>query len=469
MQTSVNTEGILTSGYNSSTPSNISKTNANFVFSDLSLDSIRFPGGNLGNLYHPFQVDGVTEANGYGFRRSEFPKNTVFYDVYEAWDQTQTENVIEPFIRWLESINVNKVLYVANVKNGTVNEALWVIDRFAQANIEVIGVELGNELYFAQWGTWTRNFLGQWTSTLMTPQQYVSLATPISQAIRAAHPNIPQAVLGWHNGGATSRAVTLPKANAWNSTIANSGLTYEAYVVHDYLRIESTDSSKSLAEMTSKVIGLTKYRTSGYLSGIFNYFNQYFSGKESWWTEINVEDPFKLIGNTLLHGAIMFEAACELQRLGVDLLSYHNLTSNVIGMSMTWSPKGSNRVNITSFYYTGLMVAQLKNYSTFITASSNDEFHTWRFKNGSQNMICFVNKTTTTQQIRLSSPNTNIYAVHGALHSSNLSDGDSVVDPAYRINSRKNWALAPFSVIETTTNSPSYAAPTGYGILTWND
>lgn len=471
MITSVNTEGILTSGYQSTVGPIISKSNSNEVYSNLNLDSIRFPGGNLGNLYHPF-VKGTTNiAPGYGFRKEEFPPNTVFYNVYADWDKTQTENMIFPFMRWLKNIGVSKVLYVANVKNGTVDEVMWVIDTFTSNGFEICGVELGNELYFAQWGKWTKTLFGR-KSTLMTPEEYINFCTPVSNKIREKYPDIKQAVLGWHNSGnaSTSAAISLSKSNDWNSKVSKVPFKYEAYVVHDYLRIESTDSSSSLNILINSVTNLTKYKSSGYLTRINKYFSGFFQNKEKWWTELNVEDPFKMIGNTVLHGAIMMEAMCESKYQGVDLFCFHNLGNLTIGMSMTWSPKEANRVNLTSFYYTNIIMSRIKDFNEIVTTTSDGEFFTWHFKRGSENVICYVNKTTNVKTITIPSTKSSVYAISGSLGSSNRSDSDSIVDPAFRVNSKKtgtSWSLSEFSIVDLVLTNGSYNAGTGYGIITW--
>jgi len=231
MITSVNTEGILTSGYQSSVGPIIFKSNADRVFKELNLDSIRFPGGNLGNLYHPFKKGSNDLAPGYGFRTDEFPKNTSFYNIYAEWDKTQTENMIYPFMSWLNNIGVKKVLYVANVKNGNIKEISWVINTFLTNGFEIIGIELGNELYFGQWGSWSKNILGQWKSTLMTPEEYIRMVVPVSDFLKLNYPNIKQAIIGWHNGGYTDKAVSSLKSNEWNDKISKSNIKYDAYVV----------------------------------------------------------------------------------------------------------------------------------------------------------------------------------------------------------------------------------------------
>lgn len=477
MHISVNTEGILTSGYQSNIGPIIFKSNADSIISPLKFDSIRFPGGNLGNLYHPFKKGTTEIAPGYGFRTEEFPKNTVFYNIYAEWDKTQTENMIYPFMRWLKSIGVNKILYVANIKNGNIDEILWVINEFTRPDngigvFEIEGIELGNELYFAQWGTWTKNILGQWKSTLMTPERYLSLAKPISDAIRSEYPQIPQAVPGWHNGGYTdtNKSISIPQSNNWNLKVSKANFQYEAYVVHDYIRIETTDPSSNLSNLISNVSSLTNYKSSGYITRINEYFSRYFGGKKRWWTELNVEDPARMIGNTVLHGAIMMEAACELKYQGIDIFCFHNLANTIIGMSMIWSAKNSNRVNITSFYHTNLILSKLKGYTENISTSSDGQFHIWRFKKGNDNAICYVNKTTSVKRIDIPSQSSSVYSVSGGLGSSNRSDTDSIVDPAFRLNSNKtgsNWPLSEFSIVDSQISVDYYDAPTGYGIIKW--
>ena len=214
---------------------------------------------------------------------------------------------------------------------------------------------------------------------------------------------------------------------------------------------------------------MTKYKSSNYLTNINRYFSQYFKDKESWWTEVNVEDPSKMIGNTIIHGAIMMEMLCESHYQKVDLFCFHNLTNTIIGMSMTWSPKNATRVNITSFYHTNIMLSKVKNYNTSVKTSSDGEFHTWQFKEGNKNILCFVNKTNVTRRLFLDKSINKVYVVQGDLHSSNFSDSDSTLDPAYRVNSKKNWTLAEFKVINENLSVNYFDASCGYGVIEWED
>lgn len=115
------------------------------------------------------------------------------------------------------------------------------------------------------------------------------------------------------------------------------------------------------------------------------------------------------------------------------------------------------------------MMSKIKDYGTPVKTSSDGEFHTWEFKEGNKSVICFVNKTNITRRIFLEKSNNKIYVVQGDLHGSNFSDTDNRLDPAYRVNSNKNWSLSEFRLLDRNITDNYFDASCGYGIIEWED
>jgi hypothetical protein len=106
----------------------------------LSPKVLRFPGGTIGNYYHP---DGI----GYGMKKEE--TGNTLSDLVKAQPLFR-QNAIYHFADLCKMSN-SKVVYVANMLTGNTDEMLWVLDFFNKAGIDVIAVELGNEFYFSDW------------------------------------------------------------------------------------------------------------------------------------------------------------------------------------------------------------------------------------------------------------------------------------------------------------------------------
>ena len=142
---------------------------------------LRFPGGTIGNFYHP-------DSGAYGFRTKE----TLWVDGqigehirslsgrYEGSEQ----NHLSRFIQLCLDLDC-KAIYVVNILTGTPREFDVVMNQLKNAGVEVAGVELGNEMY-----------LKGYNDSIGNVRNYIERCKPFVKHIRQHFPAIPIAAVG---------------------------------------------------------------------------------------------------------------------------------------------------------------------------------------------------------------------------------------------------------------------------------
>ena len=104
---------------------------------------LRWPGGMLSNFYHSTEY-------GYGLKRNEiaaiylpFAQQLDNQGVFALQAKTN-HSYLQDFLALAQTLKA-KVLITANVLTGTPEELLDQLNFFNDNNIEVVGVELGDE------------------------------------------------------------------------------------------------------------------------------------------------------------------------------------------------------------------------------------------------------------------------------------------------------------------------------------
>jgi|GEM_PF-2593028 len=245
----------------------------------------RFPGGTIANFYHP-------DGKGYGFREAEtrgkLPEIVKAMPLFD-------KNAIYHFVTLCKMAN-SKVVYVANLLNGTVDEALWGIKYLRSQNIEVIGVELGNEFYFREY-----------RADFPTVQSYITKAKAYAAAIRKYDPSLKI--------GAVAADATEPNPknefgifmNEWNKVLGKETF-YDFYIPHLYPKVQGCEQKggndlKAVFDCVDITLATEYYN---YHKVITDYYKQFYGNRKMWVTEWNV-DAASTTANTLRHAAFVGE------------------------------------------------------------------------------------------------------------------------------------------------------------------
>lgn len=306
---------------------------------------LRFPGGTIANYYHP-------GGKGYGFKESEM-RTKVILDQYTA-EQYETQDFVVPYIKLAKSSGA-KCLYVANLLTGTVEEAITTIDKIQSGGVEVIGVELGNELYF-----------GEYRNDFPDANSYVTKAKSYAAALRKKYPTMKIAVIAAKVAGeAGGTAPTQGYATEWNDALAKETF-YDAFVVHSYVKDEGCTAF--VGEGFDKVF-LCEYEllsavNLNYADKLYSTFKKWYNGKKMWYTEWNIKSPQTMAGNTFVHAAYVTEFFMNMMDYNLannnalEISTYHNFCTSNYGYT-TIAPNrknlpnlnGNKEVSATGSYY----------------------------------------------------------------------------------------------------------------------
>jgi hypothetical protein len=276
------------------------------LISSLHAEVLRFPGGTIGNFYHP-------TGGGYGLIPSEFEKlegkapETLSNQLAKfSGDST---NYLIPFIELAKQTNAS-VLLVANVITGTPQELEYLISILLQSNLKIEGVELGNEL-----------FLPAYVNYFPTANEYLNRITPFIEFLKANHPSIPYSIpVSFGHSG-------VKRATDWNSEIHDKGNS-EYLSIHYY----SDPSKKDYVE---------DYEAR------YKLLLELFPNKHFWLSEFNLLHPGKEFGNShfqaLQNSRLISHALVNSNEL--SLLIYHNLLGSDNAFSLLSKDKNETKQN----------------------------------------------------------------------------------------------------------------------------
>lgn len=421
---------------------------------------LRFPGGMVGNYYHP-------NGNGLGYKSNEIPFNSFYTGDLDWSNKVANKNLIYYFIDYAKQLGVTEVIYVANVWTGTVDEMKQVIDTFLSNGLSVKRVELGNEMMFNPFISKIKNGAG-----------YVNMIKPFAQELRRAYPNIKIGVVGWHNVGQLGANPGFPKTKEWNTSLQQFGL-FDAFIFHEYRNIKSCDSKADLQSTFVCVNGLTHFQKNKYLENITKYFKSFDANKEVWMTEFNVDDPYTRIGNTFLHASQIFEIALltvdEILAGRLNVVVHHNLGANTVsGMAALYGwanqPLNHSTSALALEYFReaqNLVTDSYAQVSTLATAVDKDtEVITRVFKSGQKTIIFYTNKSS--KNVNFSVKKTDGSKLTKITSSKTLQGSQlwsTHLDPAYKVGGGKNWMISPLNINAQITSwvIPSYSL--GYLVL----
>lgn len=242
---------------------------------------LRFPGGGVANDYQPDEV-------GYGYNPIKRPIAKPLIMLHKQ-TKNRKYNIIENFISLCKQSNA-KAIYCVNVLNGSVDKMLYVIDRLQKANIEVVGVEMGNEFN-----------LGNYRHIFPNAKVYVDTIKNYISAMRAKHPNIPIGLIAEpldKNNLSDKRSQFM---HEWNKYTSHAD--FDAYVIHHYFPFD--DKQKIFDNIYLKSATILDSTTLNFVPKTIDYFKsiEQQKTKKIWLTEWNIWNTYAF--NTFLQAAFV--------------------------------------------------------------------------------------------------------------------------------------------------------------------
>ncbi len=240
---------------------------------------LRWPSGMISNFYH-------SSGNGYGLRRNEIAGIFLQYaQTLESQGVFATQaklnhSYLQDFLKLTQKLK-SKVLITANILTGTPEELLDQLNFFNDNNIEVVGVELGDEMY-----------LNVYRSIFPYPGSYISKAETFVTVVKKYFPGIkigacaaPCSRLSDLDGTAAAEFVYF---RAWNDALSKSNF-YDAIVIHSYTPIPII-SNQPVDSVFQHAITESKktFSKNGILVQAFDYYKEIFPKSKIWITEWNL-------------------------------------------------------------------------------------------------------------------------------------------------------------------------------------
>ncbi len=240
---------------------------------------LRWPGGMLANFYH-------ASGNGYGLKKNEIAGIYLQYaQQLEAQGVFATQlrlnhSYQQDFLRLAQKLN-SKVLITANILTGTPEELLDQLNFFTDNNIEVAGVELGDEMY-----------LNIYRAIFPYPGSYISKAETFVSVVKKYFPTVkigacaaPNPRLSDLDGTAAGEFVYF---KAWNDALSKSHF-FDAVVIHSYTPVQIIPNQPVDSVFQRAIVEEKKtFAKSGVLVQSLDYFREIFPKSKIWITEWNL-------------------------------------------------------------------------------------------------------------------------------------------------------------------------------------
>jgi hypothetical protein len=302
----------------------------------------RYPGGTVANYYH------MTGA-GYGMKENEI-NGVPIYQLNQKSKAAMSNNMIDRFIPMVKENNA-KVLFVANLKSGTPQETVEILKKFRSNGIEIIGIELGNELYYKANEKEFPNV-----------EAYLKKCEDFVPIIKAYDKTIPIGVLACPLGGGANRE----RFRAWNELMGKQSFA-DAYIVHEYTQCKpcnqnaNTDLSWVFNDCGMTVGSITSNNIRQF---VLDYYKQFFGNKKQWITEWNIINADPYMVNTFFQGAHNGDYMLNVidvnakNNNAIDVISFHSFAGDGLPFPMLFYKEnqktpimGNNQISATASYF----------------------------------------------------------------------------------------------------------------------
>ncbi len=315
---------------------------------ELAPDVLRFPGGTLANFTHPTGLGyGMLAADLVAVEGTEVYNNVsgMYDDEQAAISSGQVSgNYLQDVID-LALATDRKVLFVANLFSGTVQEMMTSLNTLVNAGVQLAGVELGNESH-----------LRAYEDRFGTHGNYLAVAAPYAQAIANAYPDLKIGVNGYPPGVLKGLGpVGTQRAHDWNVAVSNAAFG-DALVIHCYSRPSnctqpSVDDNFACGADFSRTYARDKMdQALDELTAL--------GSRSIWITEWNIDGDHSHYGNSLAQALFYADMAFTMaEHPRVTASALHNLLSMDAGYNVVrkvW-PGFSPLIN----YHTSRLMAPL--------------------------------------------------------------------------------------------------------------
>lgn len=316
---------------------------------------LRFPGGTGGNFYH-------IHGPAYGILSSEVD------DFYSgnlsrrlptlksiSRKKNHNHNYIEDFIDLSKRLKT-RVLLVANVLTADTSEIISLIQRLEEEDIEIVGIELGNELSNRAY-----------KSKISSVEDYIRLCKKYVYTIRRSYPEIKIGVVA-----APIKENLAYRIKDWNRNLAEEDF-YDAIIYHSYIHAVDGDSDHGLMINETEYLLETSSKFEMYKKNCLESFrkvfidniieyNLIFDQKDIWITEWNLKMT-KTTGNTLLQSLFVAHYLLDIFSNpildNVKVLSYHNLAGRTVSGDIFLSNEKNGDFLVHSTYYPLSMISKI--------------------------------------------------------------------------------------------------------------
>lgn len=249
------------------------------------------------------------------------------------------ENVIGTFIK-LALAGKSQVMFTCNLMDGTYEENKMVLDSLINSGVNVVGIELGNELYLKKYQDAKYN----------SPKVYLDTARYYMERLKIDFPGIKIGLVAAPSEVIGINPSRLEYYKEWNTSLAEANLD-GAIIVHYYSKDMTCDCLGDIvaeADVPGKFdcanVALQKDLALWFDTGL-PYYKTMFPGKKMWLTEWNTTNRYHCYGNTQVNNLFFARYINELSiRYGdfVEYAVYHNWLGNGKHYPVaTWQKKES--------------------------------------------------------------------------------------------------------------------------------
>lgn len=231
------------------------------------------------------------------------------------------ENVIHNVINYCKKTS-SKILFTCNMMDATYNDNKRVIETIQGAGIEIVGIELGNEMYLQTFQCLKYHNV----------KTYIDTAKMYTTNLRNDFPSIKIGIVAAPSKIIGINPKRLEYYNTWNEAIKKETF-YDAYIVHHYMKDKSCDCENGFSTKDSLKSNMDCHQVSlnNELktwfgdSGIVAY-KKLFPDKKMWLTEWSSTNVFKCYGNTQASNLFYAAYQNELVKYGdhIEFATFHN-------------------------------------------------------------------------------------------------------------------------------------------------
>ena len=258
----------------------------------------------------------------------------------------KNENVIYNVLNYCKSTS-SKILFTCNMIDATYAENKKVIETILSGGVEIVGIELGNEMYL-------NTFQCLKYDSVAT---YIDTAKMYTANLRKDFPGIKVGIVAAPSEVIGINPKRLEYYIKWNKAVSKENF-YDAYIVHHYMKDKNCDCKNGFNNPDSLKVKMECHQDAlntelkmWFDSGGIKDYKAMFPNKKMWLTEWSSTNLFKCFGNTQVANLYYAAYQNELVKFGDDIefATFHNWLGNGKIFPMI-APKGKSFERRASAY-----------------------------------------------------------------------------------------------------------------------